>query len=113
MGWSSVGSSSVGWSSVGWSSVVMDQRSAGREPPSAIPAVRVTRLSFSQRVRILGAVDLPIPAAVDRAVAVLPGLFRSACHSFSSVSVRGFAGSVAGAGTARRVRLVDMTTSQW
>ncbi|MBY8853031.1 hypothetical protein K7G98_34300, partial [Saccharothrix sp. MB29] len=45
---------------------------------------------------------------------VLPGLSSSACHSFSSVSVRGFTRS----GTARNVGLVlvlvlvDMTTSQ-
>jgi hypothetical protein len=61
VGWSAVGWSSGSGASIGWSSVAMDQRSAGREPPSAIPAVRATRLSFSQRVRILGAVDLPIP----------------------------------------------------
>lgn len=54
--------------------MMIDQRSAGRDPPSAIPEVRVTRPSFSQRVKILGAVDLPIPAAVDSVAAVLPGL---------------------------------------
>ena len=63
----------------------------------------------------MGAVDLPIPAVVDKAVAVLPGLSHSACHSLSTVSARGSGGSVTWSRTACRmlVLFVDTTTSHW